>query len=223
MGISMGDIVSFDILGVPIEGKVHNIRKVRWTSFLPNFFIQFQSGVLDNAPKTWLAAVPKLEAEEKERLQSLLYEKFPNVSAVDISRVVKKILDVMTQMGWALKAMSVLCLVVGFFVLYSLANHQMEGRKKDVVLLKVIGMDLTQLQKMVVREFVAIGFLAAFLGALFGVGVSFVVTKLFFDGLWQVSLTWPVLSLVIISLSCLLTAILATKKALKVKASHFLS
>jgi putative ABC transport system permease protein len=223
MGIDMGDVVSFDILGVPVEGKIHNIRKVRWTSFLPNFFIQFQSGVLDNAPKTWLAAVPQLDSETKERLQSLLYERFPNVSAVDISRVVKKILDVMTQMGWALKAMSALCLVVGFFVLYSLANHQMEGRKRDVVLLKVIGMDLPQLQGMVIREFVSIGFLAALLGALFGVAVSYVVTVLFFDGLWQISLLWPFMSLIIISLSCYVTATLATKKALKVKASHFLS
>lgn len=223
MGIVLGDRVTFDVLGIPVEGKVTNIRKVRWTSFLPNFFIQFQSGVLDDAPKTWLAAVPNLSAEKKESLQSRLYEKFPNVSAVDISRVVKKILDVMTQMGWALKAMSLLCLIVGFFVLFSLANHQMEGRKKDVVLLKVIGMELKDLERMVNKEFVTIGFLAATLGALFGLVVSFIVTNLFFDGLWQVSWHWPVASVFIITAMCWLTSLLAIKKALKVKASYFLS
>lgn len=223
MGIELGDRVTFDILGVPIVGEVINIRKVRWTSFLPNFFIQFQSGVLDDAPKTWLAAIPSLTEDQKEKVQGLLYEKFPNVSAVDISRVVKKILDVMTQMGWALKAMSLLCLVVGFFVLYSLANHQMEGRKADLVLLKVIGMELGDLSKMVRREFLSIGFLAGLIGSLFGLLVSFIVTKLFFDGLWNVNLLWPLMSILIITGLCWVTAFFATKKALKVKASYFLS
>jgi putative ABC transport system permease protein len=223
MGIELGDLVTFDILGVPIVAEVFNLRKVRWTSFLPNFFIQFQSGVLNDAPKTWLAAVPFLGADKKESVQSLLYNKFPNVSAVDISRLVKKILDVMGQMGWALKAMSFLCLVVGFFVLYSLANHQMEGRKADLVLLKVIGMKQGDLRKMVTREFVSIGLLAAVIGAAFGLIVSFIVTNLFFDGLWSFNLMWPIISIITITGLCWVTATFATKKALKVKASYFLN
>lgn len=223
MGISLGDNIEFNILGVPILGRVANIRKVRWTSFLPNFFIQFQSGVLENAPKTWLAAVPSLERERMQNIQNGLFEKFPNVSAVDISRVVKKILSVMSQMGWALKAMSILCLIVGFFVLYSLANHQMEGRKADMALLKVIGMELTEIRKMAIQEFVFIGALASLLGSLFGMGVSFVVSHLFFDGLWEASILWPMGSLVVVSLLCFITSYLATRKLMKMSSSYFLN
>ncbi len=222
MGIEMGDTLTFDVLGIPVEGKVWNLRKVRWTSFLPNFFIQFQSGVLDNAPKTWLAAVPKVSAELKDQLQNKLYDKFPNVSAVDISRVVKKILDVMSQMAWALKAMSVLCLVVGVFVLFSLANHQMESRKSDIVLLKVIGLKESSLLKIALFEFLGIGVLASIFGALFGMLVSFIVSHLFFDGLWVVSWWLPLLTVLVISTMCGLTAALAARASLKVKASHFL-
>lgn len=223
MGIKLGDNVEFNILGVPILGKVHNIRKVRWTSFLPNFFIQFQSGVLNNAPKTWLAAVPAMEKERLREVQDGLFDKFPNVSAVDISRVVKKILSVMSQMGWALKAMSGLCLIVGFFVLYSLANHQMEGRKADMALLKVIGMELSEIRKMAIQEFVVIGAMASLLGSLFGMVVSFIVSKLFFDGLWEFNLLWPLGSLVLVSGLCFVTSFLATGKVLKMRSSYFLS
>lgn len=222
MGIKLGDTLTFDVLGIPVVAKVWNVRKVRWTSFLPNFFIQFQSGVLDNAPKTWLAAVPKVSPEKKDELQNKLYDNFPNVSAVDISRVVKKILDVMSQMAWALKAMSVLCLIVGIFVLFSLANHQMEGRKSDIVLLKVIGLKESSLLKIVMFEFLGIGFLASVFGALFGMLVSFIVSHLFFDGLWVVSWWLPVLTILVISAMCAITAGLAAKQSLKVKASHFL-
>jgi putative ABC transport system permease protein len=223
LGIVMGDVLEFSILGVPLVGKVHNIRKVRWTSFIPNFFLQFQSGVLDDAPKTWLASVPQMQKSEIMSLQNRLYEKFPNISAVDISRVVKKILDVMRQMGWALKAMSFLCLGVGFFVLYSLASHQMNARKLDMVLLKVIGMGEQQLRTMVVREFVGIGFFAAFLGASFGIVVSFIVTHLFFDGLWRISLFWPLGSIVVVCVLCYFTASMASARVLRVRASSFLS
>ncbi len=222
LGIELGDLLTFDVLGVPVVGKVWNLRKVRWTSFLPNFFIQFQSGVLDDAPKTWLAAVPKVEEKRKDTIQSGLYDKFPNVSAVDISRVVKKILDVMGQMSWALKAMSVLCLFVGILVLFSLANHQMEGRKNDIVLLKVIGMKLKDIRKMVLREFIGIGLCSSLLGSCFGLIVSFTVSHLFFDGLWVVSWWLPVGSIIIITLMCAFTASVATRGALKVKASQFL-
>jgi putative ABC transport system permease protein len=223
LGIKLGDKLEFSILGVPLLGQVSNVRKVRWTSFIPNFFLQFQSGVLDDAPKTWLASVPQMGKDKIMTLQNKLYESFPNISAVDISRVVKKILDVMRQMGWALKAMSFLCLSVGFFVLYSLASHQMNARKMDMVLLKVIGMGERQLRTMVVREFMGIGFFASFLGAGFGILVSYIVTHLFFDGLWQISLFWPIGSILVVCVLCYFTAWLASAKVLKVKASSFLS
>lgn len=223
MGISLGDVIEFNILGVPIKGKVHNLRKVRWTSFLPNFFIQFQSGVLDNAPKTWLAAIPATGKKNLRKIQEGLFNKFPNVSAVDISRVVSKILSVMNQMGGALKAMSVLCLFAGIFVLYSIANHQMEGRKEDMVLLKVIGMDLSEIRKMAIQEFMFIGASASLIGSGFGMVVSFLISHLFFDGLWEFSFLWPVASLVVVSSLCFFASYFATQKVLRVKASSFLS
>ncbi len=223
LGIEMGDKLEFDVMGVPLTGKVFNVRKVRWTSFLPNFFIQFQSGVLDDAPKTWLASIGQKSKKDILSIQNKLYEKFPNISAVDISRVVQKILAVMKQMGWALKAMSFLCLIVGFFVLFSLASHQMSVRKKDMALLKVIGMGESQLRTMVVGEFVGVGFFAALLGASFGVVVSFIVTHLFFDGLWRVSYWWPIVSVSVVCILCYFTASLACAKVLKTKASTFLN
>ncbi len=222
MGINLGDQLEFDILGIPIKGKVHNIRKVRWTSFLPNFFIQFQSGVLDNAPKTWLAAVPALEKEHLQIVQERLFEIFPNVSALDITRVVKRILSIMSQMGWVLKAMSLLCLIVGLFVLYSLANHQMQGRRADMALMKIIGMELSEIRKMAVMEFVFIGAVATLWGAIFGLVVSFIVGHLFFDGLWQFSLKWPIGSLITVSFLCYGISTLATRKILKMKPTFFI-
>ena len=53
MGLKVGDIMTFDIQGLEIEGKIRNLRKVKWNTFQPNFFILFQPGVVDDAPKTF--------------------------------------------------------------------------------------------------------------------------------------------------------------------------
>ncbi len=222
LGIKLGDLVEFSVMGIPVLGRVLNLRKVKWTSFLPNFFIQFQPGVLEDAPKTWLAAAGQMDEQKKLRIQHELFEKFPNVSAVDLSKVVEKILVMMNQMGLALQAMSSICVVVGLFVLYSLAHHQVNSRLKDFALLKVIGLKEASLQSMALREFSMIGFIASTSGALFSIFVANIVSKVFFDGNFVLKVYIPILSIGVITILCTLTTKFAIRKVLKVKASYFL-
>ena len=222
LGIERGDVVEFSVMGIPVTGEVLNLRKVKWTSFLPNFFIQFQPGVLDDAPKTWLASIGQIKDDKKLKIQRELFEVFPNVSAVDLSKVVNKILTMMEQMGLALKAMSLICVVVGLFVLYSLSHHQVNSRLKDFALLKVMGMKEKDLKTMALREFAMIGFIASFLGAFFSLFVANIVSKIFFDGNFVLQFLIPVGSIFVITFLCYLTSRLAIRKVLKVKANHFL-
>ncbi len=54
-GFRIGDILEFDVQGMPVTGQIRNLRRVKWTDFHPNFFVEFQTGVLEDAPKTYLA------------------------------------------------------------------------------------------------------------------------------------------------------------------------
>lgn len=94
MGLKLGDKVLFDIQGVEMSGEIVNFRKVRWTSFQPNFFILFQPGVLEEAPKTWLAALPSMEMTDRSSIQSDIVKLFPNVSIIDVVRTVENALEV---------------------------------------------------------------------------------------------------------------------------------
>ena len=64
-GIKIGDTLEFDVQSVPISGKVVNFRKVNWNSFQPNFFISFQPGVLEEAPKVFIAALSNVSKTER--------------------------------------------------------------------------------------------------------------------------------------------------------------
>ena len=75
--IDLNDELEIEVGGVPILAKVVNIRRVRWTSFQPNFFVQMQPGVLDQAPKTFIATLNDLDAEKKKNTK-LDHPIFPN-------------------------------------------------------------------------------------------------------------------------------------------------
>jgi len=191
--LKKGDKLEFNILGVPQLAIIENLRSVRWTSFVPNFFIRFQKGVLEDAPKSWLTGIKATNGFNQD-IKFLLYEKFPNVSIINISNVINRILEIITQMTFALKAMSFLCLIVGFSVLYAVISHQVHLRKNDTTLLHLVGMKSESLRSMLRFEFSLIVMTASSLGALFGILVSFFLSYLFFDGVWHGSIFVPLVT-----------------------------
>ena len=93
--------------------------------------------MLEDTPQTFLSAV-KIEGDENN-FSDEMAARLPNVSMVDIREVVKKVTGVMNEMGVALRLMSVFSIVVGFIIVFSLINHQLIERKKDLYLFKMIG------------------------------------------------------------------------------------
>ncbi|MCP4911965.1 MAG: FtsX-like permease family protein [Oligoflexia bacterium] len=221
--IKLGDIIDFDIAGIEVQGKVVNFRKVRWTSFVPNFFLVFQPGFLEDAPKTWLAAVSNIAKEEvKSKLQIDLVDLFPNVSSIDVTRVVNRIRNLMTQMAFALQAMAFLCFVVGIFVLFALCRDLSLRKLKDVALLKVVGMVSGQIRRVFVIEILALAFFSTMSASIFGILTTYIFGYVIFDYTSMPSLTMAVLVPVIILFICVIVSQFAYKKALKTSASFFL-
>jgi putative ABC transport system permease protein len=222
LGIKLGDILAFDIQGVPVKGTVVNLRKVRWTSFQPNFFIQFQSGVLDAAPKTFVAAIPGTAAEKKSKLQNLIVNRFSNISIIDVSRLVQKILEIVDRMSWVLSYMAWLTLAAGFVVLFSIADFQVRLRQKDTALLKVLGSDFGMIQASILWEFGMLGVGSSFLGATLAIGTGWILSWVMFDSLWVYNWQLPLLSAAAVSLMALIAAYAATARILRLKPLIFL-
>lgn len=220
--LKLGDLLVFDVQGIPVQARIINFRKVSWTSFRPNFFILFQPGVLDSAPKTFLAAIPKVEVDEKVKIQNDLVKKFPNISMVDMGDVVQKILEIFNQMTLALRVMAGLSFFSGLIVLYSIANHQAESRRMESNLWKILGAGSWDIQSMVALEFLVLGLLAS----AFGVAISYAMTWLLvtavFDADWFFAFHRQALSIALITMLCLLTAALATRRVMVQKPAELL-
>src|SRR5271165_4131061 len=63
----VGDRLSFDVAGEALNVQVASIRKIRWDSFRPNFFLVFPPGLLDGAAGTYMTSI-FLTAEQRASL-----------------------------------------------------------------------------------------------------------------------------------------------------------
>jgi putative ABC transport system permease protein len=192
LGLKLGDLMKFDVQGVEVEGKVVNLRQVKWTSFQPNFFVLFQDGPLNGAPKIFLGSLRELPAETKDKVQSALAEKFPNVSVVDVRATVSRALDLADRMRWCLNLMSAISLFAGFVVLFSIANRQAELRRWDINLCKVLGAGASGIRAQQLAEFGLLSSAAGTFGSLISLVISWVTSYYLFSGVFSVD-PWPVL------------------------------
>ena len=214
LNFQINDVLDFDIQGESVKGIVKNIRKVKWHTFQPNFFVLFQTGVLEKFSKTYTATLPGFSNKKMAEIQNSIVSHLPNISIVNIKRVANKVFALSEQITKALQIMSVLCLLLGFVVLYSVVLHQVQSRKKDMALLKVLGLSAFNLHKLFLCQFAFITLAAGGLGLLSSLGVSYILSIVFFHSSWAFSLYLPLsIMLSAMLLACVLTY-LSTKKAI---------
>lgn len=223
LGLEVGNNLTFDVQGVAVTGRVVNTRRIKWTSFQPNFFVQFQPGVLDDAPKTFLATIPQLSKEKKFTLQNTLVKKYPNISILDVSNTISRIMGILGKMSWIIQIMAYFALGAGFVVLYSIANHQAQIRRWDTNLVKILGANFRDIRLMVFYEFGILGFAGALCGGMASFVVSFLFTKIIFDSPWSVSWLVPIGTIFAITIISIFTSLVATNSTLKEKPLAFLN
>lgn len=210
MGLALNDIVLFDVQGVSVEGQIVNFRKVKWASFQPNFFILVQNGVLNEAPKTFIAAIPALATEQRNQLQAELSKEVPNVSIIDVARLVDEVLKTADKMSWSLELMAYLSLFTGYVVLYSIVRSQIKGRRWELNMLKILGAEPSAISIFVQNEFGFLSFVSSFLGAVLSVALSYLLNRYLFEGTFEWSLTQPLLSILFITGLSLFVSFLAS-------------
>lgn len=217
MGFEIGDRLSFDVQSVPVEGVVVNTRTVDWNSFQPNFFISFQPGVLDPAPKTFVAAISDVAEEDRIAVQNSIVLAFPNISVINVTQIIARVLDITEQISWAIRVMAWLSILAGLVVLFSIARYEVKSRFWEINLLKILGANFRDVKSIVEIEFGILGFAAALTGVVLSLAMSWSISWFVFDNLWRFSAGITGFSLLAITGLSIVTALLATLSVLRQK------
>lgn len=223
MGLKLGDKVTFDIQGVPLEGEIRNFREVKWTSFYPNFFVNVEPGFIEEAPKTYLAVLPQGPMEQKRNFQREAVNKFPNISFIDVEELITNLATLFEKSRQAIEVISWMSLGVGLVILYGLSHDQVYRRYYDLALMKTLGFSSGSLRKHLLMEFGFLFLLAMSIGFFLGWLMAVIIGREAFKvepSIDWARIFWPGLFL---SILCLVTILLSSWKAVSAKPRELLS
>jgi putative ABC transport system permease protein len=169
MQLHLGDEVDWDVQGLVVRTRVGSIRSVEWRRLEPNFFVVFPEGVLDGAPRTYLAAAHAANAVASANLQRAVVDAFPNVTAIDLALVVATLDGIFSKVAFAIQFMALFTVATGLIVLAGAVLTGRHQRIRETVLLRTLGANRRQLALIQFVEYAVLGVQGAVVGALLAV------------------------------------------------------
>jgi len=162
MGLKLGDHLSFDVAGEPLEVTVASFRKVKWDSFKPNFFIEFPPGLLDSAAGTYMTSA---FLTPTSGAMAQLVHRFPGVSVFNVGDLLAQVRAVIDKAVTAVQSVFVFTLLAGLTVLFAAVQASGEERGYEIAILRVLGAGRPMIFASVLSEFSLMGALAGLLAA----------------------------------------------------------
>jgi putative ABC transport system permease protein len=163
LGLSLGDVLAFDIAGQAVSATVTSLRSVKWDSFSPNFFMLFSPGVLDAFPATYIGSFFVAESQRPALLD--LMRTFPSVTAIDLDAMLTQVRDVMDKAALAVQAVFLFTLLAGLTVLWAAVQASRDERSYESAMLRTFGASGRQVLSGVAAEFVGLGLVSGLLAA----------------------------------------------------------
>ena len=161
--MNVGDSLTFDIAGESFDVQVASIRKVKWDSFQPNFFVVFAPGVLEKTAGTYITSANLKPGEARSLSQ--LARRFPSVSIFDIDDLLAQVRSVLDKAVLAVQSVFVFTLFAGLTVLLAAVQSSRDERRYESAMLRTLGARRATVLQGVLSEFTTLGLLSGFLAA----------------------------------------------------------
>ena len=179
--VELGDTITWDVAGIEIPTVVTSFRRVDWERLEPNFYAVLEPGALDDAPQMIVMVARLPDETQRASLQRALVGRFPNVSALDFSRVQEAIDTVLARVRQAVGFLGAFSALAGVIVLLgALATSRMQ-RLREGALLKTLGARRNQVLTVLFAEYVALGTVATASGLVLAVVAAALVVPFVFE------------------------------------------
>ena len=172
LGVGIGDAITLDVQGVPVETRVASLRKVDWSRFNLNFFIVFPPGVLEGAPGFHVVTTRTPDPAASGRLQRALVKDFANVSAIDLTLILETVRDILGKISTVVSVLAGFTVLAGLPILVGTLLNGRDVRLKESVLLRTLGASARQVRIILILEYAALGLLSALSGVLLAVAAN---------------------------------------------------
>jgi len=180
--VGLGDAIEFDVQGVPVKTRVASLRQVDWRRVQPNFYVVFPPGVLENAPAMHVVVTHVSSSEESARLQRSVVGAFPGVSVIDLTLVLQTLDSILDKISYVVRFMAMFTVLTGLLVLVGALLTGRFQRIQESVLLRTLGATQSQIFRVLLAEYLALGVLSALTGLSLAVAAAWALSLWVFKG-----------------------------------------
>lgn len=180
LGITLGDVITLNIQGLPLDAVVTSFRQIHWQAIRPNSLILLSPGEIEDAPQQHVASF-RVPDEQRYELQTNLVEKYPNLTVIDVTEASKTILLIIHRISVVFRGLGSLAIIAGILVLIGAVASGRYARQRESMLLKVVGAKRATLTRILVTEQITLATLGALCGWLLAEILSRGLWPLFFD------------------------------------------
>jgi len=184
LGLKLGDVLRFDIAGMPAEGRITSLRKVDWGSMRVNFFVMFPLARLPDLPASYIAA---FHAPDSAGFDNALSREFPNITSIDVSASIAQVQRVLDQVIRAVEFLFGFTLAAGLVVLFAAITATREARTREFAVMRALGAGSALLARVQRAELLGVGALAGLLASLAAMVVGWALARYVFEFSWNPS------------------------------------
>jgi putative ABC transport system permease protein len=191
MKANIGTRVAFNVQGARLECEVASVRKVDFNRVQTNFLVVFPKGVLERAPQFHVIVSKVRDAEQSARFQSELVRRYPGISAIDLTQILRSVDEVLRKVSFVIRFMALFSILTGLLVLFSSIYQSKFARIRESVLLRTLGASRRQILAINALEYFLLGALACLAGVGLSVAGAWALAKFAFKIPFEVE-WWPI-------------------------------
>ncbi len=181
LGVTIGDKITLDVQGVPIEASVTSLRAVDWSQFNLNFFMIFPPGVLEAAPGFHVVTTKTPSPAASGELQRALAKDFANVSAIDLTQILETVREILAKISLVVSALGGFTVLAGLPILIGTLLNGRDVRLRESVLLRTLGASARQVRTILTIEYATLGLLSALTGVILAAAANAGLAIFVFD------------------------------------------
>lgn len=201
MGVSIGDVVTWNVQGVLVKTRVTSLREVNWARFETNFFAVFPPSTLANVSKTFVVLADAPGASSAA-VQRAVVRQYPNIAALDLQTVRAAIETISQRASITIRFLALFSLAMAIPVLFTAVAATRRDRLRESVLLKTLGATRRQIGRILLAEYSLLGLLGSATGMLLSIGAAFALMKWVFERPFSLALPQAVgIALAMLSLA----------------------
>ena len=221
MHAGVGTKIVFNVQGTRLETVVGSVRKVNFSRVQTNFLVLFPQGVLEPAPQFHVIVSRVNSAEQSAAFQSELVQRYPNISAIDLTQILKSVDEVLNKVSFVIRFMALFSILTGLLVLLSSIYQGKFARIRESVLLRTLGASRKVILRIIALEYLLLGALACLAGVGLSVAGAWALAHFAFKipfqpDWWPLALTFGVITLITVAIGLLNSREVVRKPPLEV-------